>query len=147
MLFIALGFLLLGLLVGVSGMRRIGRLARHTWRPAAGGLALAAFAAAAVFGVLGRFPQAVLLALLGAWLSMSVRRTAGPRHTRAAVVEGPDVQAAAAILGVAPDASEDEVQAAYLRLIRRAHPDHGGTSGLAAQLNAARDAMMRRGPV
>ena len=47
--------------------------------------------------------------------------------------------------GVAPDASDEVVQAAYLRLIRRVHPDAGGAEGLAAQLNAARDTMARRG--
>ncbi|HET6970801.1 MAG TPA: molecular chaperone DnaJ, partial [Phenylobacterium sp.] len=33
-------------------------------------------------------------------------------------------------------------QAAYARLIRAVHPDKGGTAGLAAQLNAARDRML-----
>jgi curved DNA-binding protein CbpA len=51
---------------------------------------------------------------------------------------------AARILGVAPDASREEVRAAYARLIRRTHPDAGGTAGLAAQLNAARDVLLGR---
>ena len=54
------------------------------------------------------------------------------------------VEAAASILGVSPQASDEEVQAAYLRLIRRVHPDAGGAEGLAAQLNAARDVMAKR---
>ena len=33
-------------------------------------------------------------------------------------------------------------EAAYNRLMRMAHPDKGGTSGLAAQLNAARDRLL-----
>jgi hypothetical protein len=44
----------------------------------------------------------------------------------------------------AADASKDEIQAAYARLIRLAHPDKGGTAGLAAQLNAARDRLLKR---
>jgi hypothetical protein len=48
----------------------------------------------------------------------------------------------AAILGVGPQASKAEIQAAYSRLIRMAHPDKGGTAGLAAQLNAARDRLL-----
>jgi len=40
------------------------------------------------------------------------------------------------ILGVGPDASKQEIQAAYTRLMRLAHPDKGGTVGLASQLNA-----------
>jgi curved DNA-binding protein CbpA len=45
---------------------------------------------------------------------------------------------------VAPDASLSEVKAAYTRLIQMAHPDKGGTEGLAAQLNAARDRLIKR---
>jgi hypothetical protein len=144
MLYIAIGFLALGLLVGGAGMRKVGRLAGRNWRPGAGVLALAAFAGAAVLAVREAFAPAAGLALLGLWLMLSVRRTVRPRHSAPPPPESLDVRAAASILGVAPDAGEDEVQAAYLRLIRRAHPDHGGTSGLAAQLNAARETMLRR---
>jgi curved DNA-binding protein CbpA len=51
---------------------------------------------------------------------------------------------ARAILGVTPEADEAEIQAAYSRLIRMTHPDKGGTAGLAAQLNAARDRLLKR---
>jgi curved DNA-binding protein CbpA len=50
---------------------------------------------------------------------------------------------ARSILGVAEGASPAEIQAAYSRLMRLAHPDKGGTSGLAAQLNAARDRLLK----
>lgn len=48
------------------------------------------------------------------------------------------------LLGVGADAGRAEIQAAYLRLIRTVHPDRGGTAGLAAQLNAARERLLRR---
>jgi hypothetical protein len=51
---------------------------------------------------------------------------------------------ARSILGVAPDASVADIRAAYSRLMRMAHPDKGGTTGLAAQLNAARDRLLKR---
>jgi curved DNA-binding protein CbpA len=51
---------------------------------------------------------------------------------------------ARSILGVAEDATADDIQAAYTRLMRLAHPDKGGTSGLAAQLNAARDRLLAK---
>jgi curved DNA-binding protein CbpA len=50
---------------------------------------------------------------------------------------------ARSILGLGPDATADDVRAAYTRLMRLAHPDKGGTSGLAAQLNAARDRLLK----
>jgi curved DNA-binding protein CbpA len=50
---------------------------------------------------------------------------------------------ARSILGVGPEASREEVEAAYRRLMQRAHPDRGGSAGLAAQLNAARDRLLK----
>ena len=51
---------------------------------------------------------------------------------------------ARSILGVGPEATDAEIRAAYGRLMRMAHPDKGGTSGLAAQLNAARDRLLKK---
>ena len=42
------------------------------------------------------------------------------------------------ILGLDPGASLDEVRAAYRRLMKRVHPDLGGSDALAAMLNAAK---------
>ncbi len=57
------------------------------------------------------------------------------------------VREAASLLGVAPDCSRDQVQAAYRRLMRSVHPDQGGTAGLAAQLNMARQVMLEKSPL
>jgi hypothetical protein len=143
LIYLALGFVLLGIVLGGAGMRRLGRLAHGAWRPGAGILALAAFVGAAILAIREAVAPAIGLFLLGIWLSLSVRRTARTRHTPPPP-QSAEVQAAADILGVAPDAADGEVQEAYRRLIRMAHPDQGGTSGLAAQLNAARDTLLRR---
>ncbi|MDB5464608.1 MAG: molecular chaperone DnaJ, partial [Phenylobacterium sp.] len=50
---------------------------------------------------------------------------------------------ARSMLGVGGDATPEEIQAAYTRLMRLAHPDKGGTTGLATQLNAARDRLLK----
>jgi hypothetical protein len=50
---------------------------------------------------------------------------------------------ARSMLGVGPDASAADIRAAYTRLMQRAHPDKGGSAGLAAQLNAARDRLLK----
>ncbi len=46
------------------------------------------------------------------------------------------------ILGLQPGASREDIQAAYRRLIQRVHPDHGGSSYLAARLNQARNVLL-----
>lgn len=47
-----------------------------------------------------------------------------------------------AILGLKPGASNDDIQIAYKRLMQKMHPDAGGSSALAAQVNEARDVLM-----
>ena len=46
------------------------------------------------------------------------------------------------ILGLAETAKEPEIQEAYHRLIAKLHPDHGGSTYLAAKLNQARDVLL-----
>lgn len=46
------------------------------------------------------------------------------------------------VLGLNAGASKAEVRAAYHRLIRHLHPDQGGSSFLAAQVNRARDVLL-----
>lgn len=53
-------------------------------------------------------------------------------------------QEAYEVLGLRPGASEGEVRASHRRLMKQMHPDHGGTSGLAARLNEARDVLLGR---
>lgn len=47
------------------------------------------------------------------------------------------------VLGVSPDASRAEIEAAHRRLIAEHHPDRGGSPERAAEINAARDAGLR----
>lgn len=54
-----------------------------------------------------------------------------------------DVAKARKLLGVAPNASREEILAAHRRLVVRVHPDTGGSEGLAAEINAARDVLLR----
>ena len=59
-------------------------------------------------------------------------------------LSGADLTEAREILGVAATASREEIQAAYARLIRAVHPDAGGSAGLAARINAARDRLLKK---
>jgi DnaJ homolog subfamily C member 19 len=46
------------------------------------------------------------------------------------------------VLGLAEGASDEEVRKAHTELIKRVHPDRGGTSYLAARVNQARDLLL-----
>lgn len=51
---------------------------------------------------------------------------------------------AASILGVAEDAGEEQINAAWRERMRRNHPDQGGTDAIASLINRARDVMLER---
>ncbi|MEI9993878.1 MAG: DnaJ domain-containing protein [Rhizomicrobium sp.] len=49
---------------------------------------------------------------------------------------------ALAVLGLEEGATEDDIKAAYLRLIQQNHPDRGGSNYLAAKINEAKDVLL-----
>jgi hypothetical protein len=89
-------------------------------------------------------------ALLVAYLD---RRDAGWReHAQADAATGRSApssgkmseQEAYQILGLEPGASVDDVTQAHRRLMKRVHPDQGGSTYLAARINEAKEVLMRR---
>ena len=149
MLYLALGCIALALFVWM-GRRGRPMFQRREWRILSALASVAAFAAAAFLAVRGGWAFAPVLLVIGLWLAMSARTAgAGPgrgsdRGARSGAKGGMSEREARDILGVGPDADAEEIQAAYTRLMRRTHPDVGGSAGLAAQINAARDRLLRR---
>ncbi|AQR62410.1 molecular chaperone DnaJ [Brevundimonas sp. LM2] len=122
------------------------RLGRQTEGPRRGHWRVAATlvsAALLVGGVLALTKGAWVsgAGLVGAalWLVVASRM-----RTVAVKREAIDDAEARSILGVPAGATPEAVNAAWRRLMGRAHPDQGGTEGLAAKLNAARDRLLKK---
>jgi len=140
-LFGAVAMVLLGVMISGPLKQRLAQLKRGDWRPGAGVLSIAAMVAGLFLVVREQFASgAVLLAVGVSGLIAARKRAQGQPSPKAPV--SMDRAEAASILGVSETAGAAEVQAAYLRLMRRAHPDAGGSTGLASQLNRARAAML-----
>ncbi len=137
MIALVLLFVLMVLLVGGQRLGAGLRGVAAVWRPTTGLLSVVAMMAAAVLAIREDWWIALLLLALAGVLALAARkRKALPPATGAM-----SPAEARAILGVPEGAGKEAIDAAYRRLIRFAHPDQGGTVGLAAQLNAARAAL------
>lgn len=124
--------------VAVWALVRLGRqgerAGRGHWRVTATLFSAVLIGGAALAAARGAFLIAAIMGGTGAWLALGSRvRTVTPRAETMSAAE------ARSVLGVGPDAGEAEINAAWRRLMTRAHPDQGGTEGLAARLNAARE--------
>lgn len=69
----------------------------------------------------------------------------GNRDTRTRTQTGAmSKEEAYQVLGLQPGASLDEIREAYRRLMKKLHPDQGGTAHLAARVNQAREVLLSR---
>ena len=142
MLYLALGGAALTLYLWVTGGKP--KLKRREWRFIAGAAAVVAFTAAAFAGTRGAWGPTIVLIVMGLWLASTTRQVGAPARPPPRSSSSMSLGEARHILGVGEEADAKEIQAAYSRLMRAVHPDKGGTAGLAAQLNAARDRLLKK---
>lgn len=111
----------------------------HAYRLVLAFGATLAAAAALVAGARGAWGASLGLIAASAMMAKSARGRVA-RHREPNLMT---LGQARSILGVGPNADAVEIQEAYRRLMRRVHPDVGGATGLAAQVNAARERLLR----
>ena len=138
-------FLLMGAGEGFSRARISTIKALLFWILALGGLSLGT-----LLLLTGRGAGAIgTLILFGPlawswWRQGSVPGTTGAPRRPPPRRSGMSPDEALAVLGLKPGATEAEIRAAHLRLMRGAHPDKGGSDWLATRVNQARDTLLRR---
>jgi len=129
--------------IAVWALIRLGRQGerrgRAQWRVAATLFSAVMMGGGALLAFRGAWLPAAGLVGAGLWLSIASRQRALP--PRAEALTDADARS---ILGVSRDATAVEINAAWKRQMARAHPDQGGTEGLASRLNAARDRLLKR---
>jgi DnaJ-domain-containing protein 1 len=77
-----------------------------------------------------------------AWRENAQRNTAGGQRRPAASGKMTEEEAYQ-ILGLQPGASRDEIGRAHRALMKKLHPDQGGSTYLAARVNEAKDTLLR----
>lgn len=118
------------------------RPGRGHWRIAATVLGAVCLAGAVLAGSHGAWLSTLGLAGAGAYLIFTSRiRPVAQKPVRSEPMTEAEARS---VLGVAAGASPEAINAAWRRLMGRAHPDQGGSEGLAARLNAARDRLLKR---
>ena len=98
------------------------------------------------FGLLGWMPQLSLgnADRGGAGRGEDAQRRADSRHRTASGTGKMTEEEAYEVLGLQPGASADDIGQAYRSLMKKLHPDQGGTTYLATRINQAKDVLLRR---
>lgn len=101
-----------------------------------------------ILSITGRLPAAIaiisaLAPFIMAHYSARKRKKNGAQGAAAADTSKPmNREEALNVLGLAGQASEDEIKSAYKALMKKIHPDQQGSEWMAIKLNEARDTLL-----
>jgi hypothetical protein len=104
-------------------------------------------AVAAIAGVVmtmrGEFIGGIIIAAIGLfWFQGSSIRKEDDNKYIAKMPTNADIELARALLDTPPNANANQIRARYRHLISQEHPDRGGVTDRAAELNRARDLLL-----
>jgi hypothetical protein len=104
-------------------------------------------AVAAIAGVVmtmrGEFLSGIIIAAIGLfWFQGSSIRKEDDNKYIAKMPTNADIEQARALLDTPPNANANQIRARYRHLISKVHPDRGGATDRAAELNRARDLLL-----
>ena len=150
---LALLVLLLGAAEGFS--RADVKTIRHllAWISALGGLSLAVILLLSGRGAVAGTALFFFAPLVVSWWQQGRGKApgpqprpqqSGPQQPRPRADGAMSRREALEVLGLAEGATEEEIHAAYRRLMQAVHPDHGGSEWLATRLNQARATLLGR---
>jgi DnaJ-domain-containing protein 1 len=86
---------------------------------------------------------AIILLYVAARIGKRARPEPGPRSSPSDQARSPmSREEAYQVLGLEPGASPERIRDEYRRLMKKMHPDQGGTNYLAARINEAKDVLL-----
>lgn len=134
--------LAVGLVLGGVFLLRLHAQARQTgdYSTLLSVLLIVGAGAALLLVLMGRWPVAGILIATMAYTALRLRpKRDKPPKDGAENQNAMTRKEAFAVLGLSPDASQEEISRAYKILMEKVHPDHEGSTWMAAKLNQARD--------
>ena len=147
MILIGLGLAALGLLLWAASAFSRASIASLkallAWVAALGGLALATMLLLTGRGASAVAAGVFLGPLAWSWWQEAQGKARGQQPPGQVRRGKMDRAEALDVLGLADPVSDADVRAAWVRLMRVAHPDGGGSHGLAARVNQARDVLLK----
>ena len=145
MIYIFLGFLVL--LVGIFVLDRLSRAEPHKISQAMKYGIVAGLGVLALFLLMtGRFAAIVpvlVAAIFALWRGFAGKSKNNSQPSAAPRSDKMDRAEALRVLGLGEGASDDDIRAAHRNLMRKVHPDHGGSAYLAQRVNEARGILLK----